>query len=277
MVMRGGIPWFRPPDRLDPDRAVAAQHLPPDRPGHPRHRPALAHAPDGERPRPACPVSYPSVVAQGLPRCRPDRPRRSGHTEVGSGRVHLGQPDQVPVEHGVTTLGLDHGAYLVVPRVGAVAPVEARHRVVAPRRRAARGGTAHRTVRATSSNRSSSLTRATSCGTTTSSPSPRHATAVASAWPRARRAVSSGDPVISRRSASGSTTTRPSASAAHRRASVDLPMPGAPLSRTSRGAATLSPGGPAPGRGSASPGTRSSSARTGRRRGSASCPSARRA
>ena len=58
MVMSDGVPWFRPPERLDPDRRVAAQHLPPDRPGHPRHRPALAHAPtrsapDRRRPRPA--------------------------------------------------------------------------------------------------------------------------------------------------------------------------------------------------------------------------------
>ncbi len=87
MVMRDGLPWFRPPDRLDPDRRLAAQHLPPDRPGHPRHRPALAHAPDGPRPRPAVRRSRrtPSAGGQHVPSVPPSRNRQTGTGSCSTG------------------------------------------------------------------------------------------------------------------------------------------------------------------------------------------------
>ena len=74
------VPTTRPPRPRPP---VAAQHLPPDRPGHPRHRPALARSQQHRRPGPAAgltrrPRLAGAVWVQGLWQWRskcPDAPR----------------------------------------------------------------------------------------------------------------------------------------------------------------------------------------------------------
>ena len=90
MVMRDGVPWFRPPDRLDPDRRAAAQHLPPD-----RRRPPAAPACAGARlARPAIPTRREAAGATRQQVVSTSRlSRRPGTVRPARAPARPGRPD----------------------------------------------------------------------------------------------------------------------------------------------------------------------------------------